>query len=99
MDSESKEQTQLLRNIWNQMKEMNANLGGRIDRLGDRVDALGVRIDGVNTSLSARIDALGVKIDDVNTSLSGRLDNLIDVSSRWYWDLERRVRALEEPSG
>jgi hypothetical protein len=95
VDSESKEQTQLLRNIWNQAKDMNVDLGGRIDALGGRVDALGDRVD----ALGDRVDALGVKIDDVNTSLSGRLDNLIEVSSRWYWDLERRVRALEEPTG
>ena len=52
----SDEQTELLRNIWQEMKALGSHLGGRIDRLGSE---LGQRIDQTN----ARLERLEAGVD------------------------------------
>ena len=48
MDPTNNEQTQLLREIWNQLKTVDRTLNEKIDALGDRLDA---RIDETNREL------------------------------------------------
>jgi uncharacterized coiled-coil DUF342 family protein len=86
MDSNSDEQTELLRNIWNHLKELNASLSRRIDGvrdetkgLRDETKGLGDRMDGVRDEVretNVRLDALR---EDVNTrfdKLTVRVDNV-----------------------
>ena len=72
MDENSMEQTQLLRNIWNEMKQLGANLGARIDQTNARLDQLG-------SSLSERIDQTNSRLASVEVRLEhvdGRLERM-----------------------
>src|SRR5438552_2909687 len=62
MDPQSEQQTELLRLIWNEMKALGTNLGGRIDELGR---TLGARIDATN----GRLDDTNARLDETNTRL------------------------------
>jgi hypothetical protein len=74
MDPRNDEQTELLRHIWNEMKALGQNLGGRIDNLGDtlggRIDALTGRVD----VLTGRVDVLTGRVDALEHSLGARID-------------------------
>ncbi len=72
----SAEQTELLRNIWNEMKALN----GRIDTV--RTELSG-RLDAVRTDLSeridqtnARLDQTNVRVDTLRTELKGEMIRL-----------------------
>jgi predicted nucleic acid-binding Zn-ribbon protein len=81
MDSNSDEQTELLRSIWNHLKELNQSLGRRIDGvrdetkglrdetkgLRDETKGLGDRIDGVRDEVRETNVRLDALRDDVNT--------------------------------
>jgi DNA anti-recombination protein RmuC len=64
MDPASAEQTELLRNIWNEMKALGQNLGGRIDETNARLDA-------VRNDLGARLDLTNTRIDETNSGIDG----------------------------
>jgi hypothetical protein len=59
MDSRNDEQTELLRNIWNQIKDLDRNLSVRIDHTNQEVASLKQEVTDVRLELGARID--GVK--------------------------------------
>lgn len=76
MNAENNEQTEMLRAIWNEMKAMNANLGGRIDSLAGRfgslegrVDALGPKLDQMSLDLTTRLDEVNVRLDKTDARL------------------------------
>ncbi|MDF1532801.1 MAG: acylphosphatase [ANME-2 cluster archaeon] len=56
------------------MREMNTNLGQKIDGVSDKIDGVGVKIDGVGDKIdgvSDKIDGLGDKIDGVSDKIDG----------------------------
>ena len=81
MDPNNDEQTEILRNIWNDMKALNGRIdqtNARLDRnnetvkhelgvLGGRVDAVGDRVDGV----CERLDSLTERVDGISERLDG----------------------------
>jgi archaellum component FlaC len=72
MDENSMEQTQLLRNIWNEMKQLGANLGARIDQTN-------ARLEQMNSSLGERIDQTNARLEGVENRLEhveGRLERM-----------------------
>ena len=56
------------------VREMNQNLGGKVDHLGDKIDNLGGKVD----HLGDKIDNLGGKVDHLGISLGDKIDNLGD---------------------
>jgi len=72
------------------MREMNSNLGQKIDGLGGKIDGLGEqlggKIDGLGEQLGGKIDGLGEqlggKIDGLGEQLGGKIDqNRIEITS------------------
>ncbi len=82
MDPKSDEQTELLRNIWNEMKALGQNLGKRIDRTNERLEAvgkeLGARIDDTN----ARLDQTNARLDQTNARLGSVEEVLRDLAGQ-----------------
>ena len=86
MDSNSDEQTELLRNIWNHLKELNQSLSGRIDGvrdetkgLRDDTKGLGNRIDGLRDDVretNQRLDSLREDVTTRIDKLTSRVDNV-----------------------
>ncbi|HEY3355801.1 MAG TPA: hypothetical protein VGQ83_21290 [Polyangia bacterium] len=70
MDPASHEQTELLRNIWNEMKALGQNLGGRIDQTNARLDQTNAGLEDVRTELGGRIDALGGRLDGLERTVA-----------------------------
>ena len=68
MDENSLEQTQLLRNIWNEMKQLGANLGARIDQTNSQLGETNARLDQTNARLESVENRLG--------SVEGRLETI-----------------------
>ena len=62
MNGDNPEHTELLRNIWNQIKQLDRNLNGKIDATNERLDAM-------NRDLGTRIDATNARLDDVKLEL------------------------------
>ena len=73
MNGQNQEQTELLRNIWNELKSLGQSLGRRIDQTNERIDQTNARIDDTNRTLGDRFDetnrTLGGRIDDTNRRL------------------------------
>jgi len=61
----SDEQTELLRSIWNEIKALGVNLGGRIDLTNERLDELSSRVD----HNGRRIDETNQRLDETNQRL------------------------------
>jgi hypothetical protein len=83
MNPDNNEQAELLRNLWNQLKDVqstlrsdiakvNTDLCARIDGTNDRIDGTNARLDKLGADLGARIDATNERIDGTND----RLDKL-----------------------
>lgn len=66
MQPDSDEQTAILRNIWQEIKALGQNLGGRVDQTNDGLAAL-------RTDLGARIDQTNVRLDLVRTEVSAEI--------------------------
>ena len=82
MDSQSQEQTELLRNIWNQIKELDHNLGRRIDRTNDEVAGLKVEMVGVKQEIGGvKLEMAGVKqeIVGLRTDVDGLKVEMVGV--------------------
>lgn len=64
MDPNDREQTELLRHIWNEMKALGTNPGPRIDRVSQRLDRtrteLKAEIAGTNERLDLTNERLGI---------------------------------------
>lgn len=104
MNAHDDEQTELLRQIWNQIKQLDRNLGHKIDQTNERLDQtnerldqtreeLGARIDQVRVDLSARIDQTNERIDQTNERLDQTIERLDHTNLR-IDDLALDVRAL-----
>ena len=79
MDPNSREQTELLRLIWNEMKALGQNLGERIDRTNDRLDATNSRLDSMRVELKSEIAGTNARLDQTNERLdqtNERLDHV-----------------------
>ncbi|MBI5479398.1 MAG: hypothetical protein HY906_11105 [Deltaproteobacteria bacterium] len=73
MDPESGEQTELLRGIWNEMKALGQNLGGRIDQTNARLDAVRTELSARIADTSARIDQTNARIDAMRSDFGQAL--------------------------
>lgn len=80
MDESSREQTELLRHIWNEMKALGTNLGGRIDALRVELkEELRSEIGALRTELKAGIGQTNARLDQTNAKLdhtNERLDTV-----------------------
>jgi len=68
------EQTELLRSIWNEIKALGTNLGGRIDQTNARLDELSARVDHNGRRIdatNARLDETNARLDETNQRLGG----------------------------
>ena len=81
MDPKNHEQTELLRNIWNEMKALGTNLGSRIDQTNERLDRM-------HKELSSRIDDTNRRLDQTNQRL--------DVTNMRLESVEGAVRDLAD---
>ncbi len=70
MDPSDREQTELLRLIWTEMKALGQNLGGRIDRTNERLDALRVELRGEIGALRTELKG---EIGELRTELKGEI--------------------------
>ena len=108
MDENSMEQTQLLRNIWNEMKQLGDNLGGRIDQTNARLDQTNARLDETNTRLGRVENRLGRvedRLEHIDGSVRDLADqqliltrvvkNVVDRQDEAIEDLRERVSRLE----
>ena len=103
MNSNDSEQTELLRNIWQEMKALGHNLGSRIDQTNSRLDQTNERLDQTNERLdqtNERLDqgfeTLGRRIDE----LGERIDNVLLGEHREEHErLRERVTRLERHVG
>lgn len=77
------------------MREMNSNLGQKIDRVGDKVDSVGSKVEVVSgkiDGLGDKIDVLGEKIDQNRTEIASEVRlNRDDFRSH----LDERISTLE----
>ena len=64
-----REQVELLRSIWNEIKGLN----GRIDQTNVRLDQTNVRLDAVRTELKAEIAAVRTELKSENDALRRRM--------------------------
>jgi len=75
MNGNDQEQTLLLRAIWNEMKALGANLGGRIDQTNARLDQTNARLDRVVETMDRRFgethDRIGA-VEGVLRDLAGQ---------------------------
>ncbi len=88
MDPSNNEQTELLRLIWNEMKALGQNLGGRIDETNARLDQTNQRIDSTNQRIDAMHRELKSEIQETNQRL-GSVEMRLE-------SLETRVGSVEE---
>ncbi|MCG7849900.1 MAG: acylphosphatase [ANME-2 cluster archaeon] len=58
------------------MREMNTNLGQKIDGVGDKIDGVSDKIDDLGKNLSDKIDGVGGKIDKLDENLGNKIDSL-----------------------
>ena len=71
MDSSDNEQTELLRNIWNQIKQLDRSLGQRIDATNERLDATNERIDAAHRELTAFKEQVTEGLASVRSEIGG----------------------------
>jgi hypothetical protein len=74
MDSSDDEQTELLRLIWNEMKALGQNLGGRIEALRADTNARFVELE---SKLGGRIEGLRADTNTCFAETNGRLDEVV----------------------
>ncbi|MBI5480693.1 MAG: hypothetical protein HY906_17680 [Deltaproteobacteria bacterium] len=67
----SDEQTEILRGIWQELKDLGKNLGDRIDRTNQRLDETR---DAVRAELAETRDALRAELAETRRELSARID-------------------------
>lgn len=103
MDADNNEQTELLRNIWGEMKALGANLGGRIDQTNERLDQTNERLESLDARLSARIDHTNEGLERTNEGVertNERLERLerrqVSMETRLATELVGVVGAVHE---
>jgi predicted nucleic acid-binding Zn-ribbon protein len=84
--SMSDEQTEILRGIWQELKDLGQNLGERIDRTNERLDdtreALRGELAEMRRELLARIDGTNSRIDETNSRLDKVEEALKDLAGQ-----------------
>jgi phage shock protein A len=73
MDPRNDEQTELLRGIWNEMKELGKNLGSRIDQTNTKLDQTNSRLDQTRDELRREIRQTNVRLEQLRDELSTRI--------------------------
>lgn len=71
--SDSSEQVEVLRLIWQELKDLGRNLGGRIDETNRRLDETNVRLDNVRTELKGEISGLRTELKSETSGLRTEL--------------------------
>ena len=78
------------------MREMNSNLGQKIDRVGSKVEVVSVKIDGLGEKIDVvgeKIDVIGEKIDQNRTEITSEVRlNRDDFRSH----LDERISTIEQ---
>ncbi|MCC6130672.1 MAG: hypothetical protein IT186_12160, partial [Acidobacteria bacterium] len=85
------EQTEILRGIWQSIKDLGQNLGGRIDQTNARLDQTNAGLDRMN----ARLDQMNARLDQVNTRLD-RTNAQLDQTNARLDSAVDRIERLEE---
>ncbi|MBL8111302.1 MAG: hypothetical protein JNK60_00335 [Acidobacteria bacterium] len=67
-ESESSEQIEVLRGIWQSIKDLGQNLGGRIDQTNSRLDQVNARLDQTNSRLDDAVERLARLEDRMETA-------------------------------
>ena len=96
MNPHDHEQTEILRNIWNEMKALGHNLGSRIDQTNERLDITNQRVDITNQRLEVmhgelkreiactneRLDVTNQRLDVTNQRLDVVIGTLRDQAAQ-----------------
>ncbi len=99
MDPGNNEQTELLRNIWNEMKAVN----GRVNQTNERLDTAIARINQTNERLGQTNEQLGELRAEVRSGFQ-RIDERFDAlllgeHGREHAELRSRVVRIEDHLG
>ena len=76
---DSPETVELLRNIWQEIRALGDNLGGRIDQTNARLDQTNARLDQTNVELRAlgdKVSVLGEKVDELDERMGQLTDRV-----------------------
>jgi hypothetical protein len=101
MNPGSDEQTELLRNIWNEMKALGQNLGGRIDQTNTRLDQTNVRLDRLESEVKdLRLDLNTMaghmqSLADQQVMLTRVVRTVVDRQDAQIGDIRERLARLE----
>ncbi len=71
--SDSSEQVEVLRLIWQELKDLGRNLGGRIDATNARLDETNARLDNVRIELKGEISGLRTELKEEIAELRSEL--------------------------
>ena len=69
MDPNNNEQTELLRNIWNEMKAQGQTLNTKIENLGAKIDKTNERLESLGQDLGTKLDKTNERLDKVEVRL------------------------------
>lgn len=81
----SQEQTEILRGIWQSIKDLGTNLGGRIDQTNVRLDQTNARLDQTNSCLdhdNARLDGALERLDGLESQSTELRSALVHMEMR-----------------
>jgi chaperonin cofactor prefoldin len=101
MDATNDEQTEILKNIWQQMVAMNR----RIDTTNTRLDAMNENLSNKIETLTGRVDTLTTRVDTLTGRVDAMSDRMQDNFSRIqrnferYADLDSRLVRVEQHIG
>jgi hypothetical protein len=99
MDASSNEQTEILRNIWQQMVAMDRNLGGRIDGLGGKIDETNnKRLDQLTERLTVNVERAHRNVERIDVRLE-RIEGTLAISVARYGELDSRLATVEAHLG
>lgn len=76
MDPNDREQTELLRSIWNEMKALGENLGGRIDKTNERLDKTNERLESLETRVDTRLAGIDGRLAVLEAHAAGTNERL-----------------------
>lgn len=93
MNTSDNEQTELLRAIWNEMKALGTNLGGRISETNARLDQTNARLETVVETMDRRFGETNARLDETNSRLGVVEGALRDLAAQQLM-LGRFVRKL-----
>ncbi len=74
------------------LRELNSDLGGKIDGVGGKIDGLGGKIDTLDKNLGGKIDGLGGKIDKFSMATSEHFNSL---DSKYHIVSENLIKISE----